>query len=154
MVGQPFGTALWTTLEALHREMDEILRGSSVDALNWQPTEEGANSLYVLATHVAGAERFWLGDVVGGQPQRRDRDAEFHSRGNDATIPLDVLNDAGELSRQVLLGLRAEAWTELRTVRGREYTLGWCVLHAIEHAALHLGHMQLTRQLWEAQNAL
>ncbi len=153
MGGQPSGAALWTTLEGLHREMGNTLPGLPADALNWQPTE-GANSLYVLATHVAGAERYWLGEVVGGQPQRRDREAEFRARGNDASAPLRALYDAGELSRQVLMSLRPESWMEPRTARGREYTLGWCVLHAIEHAALHLGHMQLTRQLWEAQNVL
>ncbi|MCC7355170.1 MAG: DUF664 domain-containing protein [Anaerolineae bacterium] len=153
MGSQPFGAALWTTLETLHREIGNALQGLPADALNWQPAE-GANSLYVLATHVAGAERYWLGEVVGGQSQRRDRDAEFRARGNSAEAPLQVLSDAGELSRQVLMDLRPEAWTETRMARGHEYTLGWCVLHAIEHAALHLGHMQLTRQLWEAQNAL
>jgi hypothetical protein len=27
----------------------------------------------------------------------------------------------------------------------------WCILHVIEHYAQHLGHMQLTRQLWLAK---
>jgi hypothetical protein len=27
----------------------------------------------------------------------------------------------------------------------------WCILHVIEHIAQHLGHMQLTRQLWLAK---
>jgi hypothetical protein len=29
--------------------------------------------------------------------------------------------------------------------------IAWSLLHALEHTALHLGHMQLTRQLWEQQ---
>jgi hypothetical protein len=31
---------------------------------------------------------------------------------------------------------------------GREVTAGWALLHTLEHTALHLGHIQLTRQLW------
>ncbi len=34
---------------------------------------------------------------------------------------------------------------------GREYTVAWALFHALEHTALHLGQMQLTRQLWEQQ---
>jgi hypothetical protein len=32
---------------------------------------------------------------------------------------------------------------------GREVTVAWALLHALEHATLHLGHIQITRQLWE-----
>jgi hypothetical protein len=27
-------------------------------------------------------------------------------------------------------------------------TCGWILLHALEHAYLHLGHLQLTCQMW------
>jgi len=36
---------------------------------------------------------------------------------------------------------------------GREFTVGWSLLHALEHAGLHLGHAQITRQLWDQQPA-
>jgi len=32
---------------------------------------------------------------------------------------------------------------------GREFTVAWALLHALEHATRHLGQIQLTRQLWE-----
>ena len=32
---------------------------------------------------------------------------------------------------------------------GREFTVAWALLHALEHATSHLGQIQLTRQLWE-----
>jgi len=35
------------------------------------------------------------------------------------------------------------------TTGGNEVTVGWALLHALEHATLHLGQIQLTRQLWE-----
>jgi uncharacterized damage-inducible protein DinB len=153
MAERPFGAAFWAMLETLHREIEAVLAGLPGEALNWRPTDR-ANSLYALVTHAAGAERFWLGEVVGGQPQRRDREAEFRAFGYDAEALLRVLGEAGALSRQVLTALRPESWAEPRAARGREYTVGWCVLHTISHTALHLGHMQLTRQLWEAENLL
>ena len=32
---------------------------------------------------------------------------------------------------------------------GRRFTVAWTLLHALEHTTLHLGQIQLTRQLWE-----
>ena len=32
---------------------------------------------------------------------------------------------------------------------GRTFTVVWCLAHALEHTALHLGHIQVTRQLWD-----
>jgi ankyrin repeat protein len=31
--------------------------------------------------------------------------------------------------------------------------VAWCLAHALEHTALHLGHMQITRQLWEQRGS-
>jgi len=32
---------------------------------------------------------------------------------------------------------------------GRVLTVAWALLHALEHTALHLGQIQLNRQLWK-----
>ena len=31
--------------------------------------------------------------------------------------------------------------------------LTWCLAHALEHTALHLGHMQIMRQLWRQRES-
>ena len=31
----------------------------------------------------------------------------------------------------------------------RNFSAGWALAHALEHTAPHLGHAQVTRQLWE-----
>jgi len=36
---------------------------------------------------------------------------------------------------------------------GRTFTVGWALSHALEHTALHTGHIQLTRQMWDNQSA-
>ncbi|HEY5271156.1 MAG TPA: DinB family protein, partial [Anaerolineales bacterium] len=36
----------------------------------------------------------------------------------------------------------------------KTFTAGWCLAHALEHTALHTGHIQLTRQLWEQKRRL
>jgi hypothetical protein len=40
---------------------------------------------------------------------------------------------------------------ESRKFRDRTVTVRWGILHVIEHFATHIGHMQLTRQLWLAK---
>jgi hypothetical protein len=39
-----------------------------------------------------------------------------------------------------------------RKFRDRQVTVRWSILHVIEHTAQHVGHMQLTRQLWLAKS--
>jgi uncharacterized protein DUF664 len=41
--------------------------------------------------------------------------------------------------------------TDPRT--GEQVTAGWALLHAIEHLREHVGHAQLTRQLWDARGS-
>jgi hypothetical protein len=33
----------------------------------------------------------------------------------------------------------------------QEVTVAWALIHALKHTAIHLGHVQITRQLWEEQ---
>jgi hypothetical protein len=33
-----------------------------------------------------------------------------------------------------------------------EWTVARCVAHALEHTAVHVGHLQLQRQIWEAES--
>ena len=35
------------------------------------------NSMNVLVVHLIGAERYWIGDVIAGEPSGRDRESEF-----------------------------------------------------------------------------
>jgi hypothetical protein len=44
--------------------------------------------------------------------------------------------------------------TDLETTRlhprhGRQVSVTWALTHALEHAALHLGNLEITAQLWQ-----
>ena len=137
-------------LDALHSDMVRAIAGLPNEALDWSPGAE-MNSLAVLAVHAAGAERFWIGDMVGQASSGRDRGAEFHALGWDEARLIARLDDVLAHSRNVMEHLSTQ---ELETTRisphnGREFTVAWCLLHALEHSAVHLGHMQIVRQLWE-----
>jgi hypothetical protein len=51
----------------------------------------------------------------------------------------------------ILSKLTSSQLRETRKTSGPfgEVTVQWCILHQISHYAVHLGHIQLTRQGWE-----
>lgn len=144
-------------IEDLRGQVGELIAGLSAEALNWRPIEGGddhvTNSLAVLAAHIAGAERFWVAEVIGGRPPTRDRDAEFAIQANDADELRRRLDETGTETREVFAALREEDLDSTREVRGRIVPVRWAILHVIDHTALHLGHMQLTYQLWMSGKA-
>lgn len=142
-------------LESLGNLQDDIkqaINGLPQDALDWVPGAD-MNSLCVIATHVAGSQRFWMGDGVAGTPTGRDRDAEFRTQGMDATELEKRLDDSLSYVRGVLANLSIgdlEA-TRVSPTDGRDITAGWVLLHVLRHTAIHVGHVQITRQLWDQQ---
>jgi len=139
-------------IEDLRGQIGNLIADLPVEALNWRPIEgedeHATNSLAVLVTHVAGAEHFWVSEVVGGRPPTRDRDAEFVTQASDVDDLVHLLEQVGLETREVFAALRPGDLDDVREARGRMVPVRWCILHVIDHSALHLGHMQLTYQLW------
>jgi uncharacterized damage-inducible protein DinB len=138
-------------IEDLRGQVGNLIADLPADALNWRPIpplEGGANSLAVLAAHVAGAEHFWIAEVIGGRPRTRDRDAEFVVQVTDASELVRRLEAVGAETREVWSSLSAADLDGTREARRRTVSVRWGMLHVIDHTALHLGHMQITCQLW------
>jgi uncharacterized damage-inducible protein DinB len=138
-------------IEDLRRLVSETLVDLPAEGLNWRPLagpdQHITNSLAVLATHVAGAEHFWIAEVVGGRPATRNRAAEFETDAAALNELVLLLENTGKETRAVFAELSEKALEEDRQVEGRAVPVRWAVLHVIDHTALHLGHMQITRQL-------
>jgi uncharacterized damage-inducible protein DinB len=138
-------------IDDLRRQVCELITDLPAEALNWRPIPPlsgGTNSLAVLATHTAGAEHFWIAEVIGGRPPTRDRDAEFTAQAGDAAKLCRLLEATGVETAEVLAALSAADLDGVREARGRTVPVRWAILHVVDHTALHLGHMQLTLQLW------
>jgi hypothetical protein len=150
---EPFFAEYLKILETLHSEIVQALDGLPPEAVNWAPLE-GANSFAVLAVHTAGAERYWIGDVAMREPSDRDRDAEFRTTGITAEAALGPLQSSLLYAQNAVPRLTLADLNAARTAPrdGRQVAVAWALLHALEHTAMHAGHAQLTRQLWEAQN--
>jgi len=137
-------------LQALHADLRRAIEGLPPEALDWSPGPD-FNSIAVLAVHTAGAERYWIGDVVGREPSGRVREAEFQTQGLSAGDLIARLDAALTHSQTVLDALTL---FDLDTKRvsprdGREVSVAWALAHALAHTASHVGHIQITRQWWD-----
>jgi uncharacterized damage-inducible protein DinB len=142
----------------LLERMSRCLTDLSSDELNWRPPIDGSNSLYVLGTHVLGNAEAWILGIALGRPIRRDRPAEFAAVGSDAAILIGAAIELGRTLTETVKPLAealdqerepsSELWGEGQP---RKVTVRECLLHVIEHAAEHVGQMELTRDLMRAE---
>ncbi|UCH59857.1 MAG: DinB family protein [Anaerolineales bacterium] len=139
-------------LEKLHDEIREAVNGLPQEALDWVPGSE-MNSIGILLAHVAGSEKYWLGEVIAGSGSERDRAAEFETIGVPVDKLLTRLDDSLQYCREVLanFGIDDLHATRISPRDGRQVTLGWSLAHGLEHIAQHCGHIQVTRQFWALQ---
>jgi uncharacterized damage-inducible protein DinB len=142
----------------LRGQIAAILQELPLEALNWRPDEasedHAMNSVAVLAMHAAGAEHFWLGEVVGKLPATRNRDAEFETVVEDTAVLQQTLNKVAQQTRAVLEAITQADLDGTRRARSRDVPVRWAILHVIDHTALHLGQIQITVQLWQGGQAV
>jgi uncharacterized damage-inducible protein DinB len=147
--------AYLTHLEELRNQVKSLLEGWPQEALDWRPIEgEGefaTNSLTAMVVHLAGSETFWVKEIIGGKNIVRDREAEFVTKGLNLMELRTKIEAAAKVTADILSALTEKQLEELRKWRDRSVSVRWCILHVIEHIAQHLGHIQLTRQLWMAK---
>jgi uncharacterized damage-inducible protein DinB len=140
-------------LEKVHDHILVALEGLSQSALDWEPGSD-MNSIAVVIYHLTGAERFWVGDVVAQTSSGRDREAEFRVKGIGLEALKGRLNESLAYVRSVVEKLSLKDLLETRSIPdGRTPTVSWALLHTIEHSSLHQGHIELTRQMWQASQA-
>jgi uncharacterized damage-inducible protein DinB len=142
-----------TALRALRAEMLSSYEGLDADALNWKPPVKETNSLYQLATHVAGSDAYWLLQVIGGTDIHRDRRAEFEAAGDDMASLRTKIAQNEKASEEVLRRLNESDMATAHDSAMVAHDSRWCILHVIEHWSRHVGHAELTRQLYESTSA-
>jgi uncharacterized damage-inducible protein DinB len=146
-----------TYTKYVRKQIDDILaalNGFSEGQLNQRPEVPGANSCYVIATHVLGNARAWVLGIACGQPLNRDRPAEFASSGSHESLDKAAAALFGEIDEAVgkldpatldeRFVPRQELWGEGEP---HEIARREAFAHVIEHAAMHLGQIHITRDL-------
>jgi hypothetical protein len=109
------------------------------------------NSLGVLAVHIVGSERFWIGDGITLRASGRDRESEFRSRELAVEILKERLDSNLVFINEILEDLTMHDLAAIRPSPrdGQPLTVGYCLAMALAHTAVHVGHMQVTRQMWD-----
>jgi hypothetical protein len=154
------------TMVVLRKLMDDIfdqLDGIPEDDLNtWLPRDgmRDVNTFYALATHIVGAGEFWILEAAGGQLVDRNRTAEFKSSGTFADLKTrfdrwmdDSAAVLATIDDETLASVYERAENPERGMSATSRTRAECIQHALEHTGVHLGHLQLQRQLYDGEHA-
>jgi hypothetical protein len=160
----PFAQSIETVLNLLSDQALAQHEGIPDDDLNdWKPAQglEDINTFYALATHLVGAGEFWVLHAAGGRNLQRDRPAEFRARGDLTSLKTryerwlsdsrDVLSALTEADVSRIFERDADPQSGSRAVR---WTVADCLIHAVEHTGVHVGHLHIQRQLWNAERGL
>lgn len=152
----PFARAVDTFLTTLIGQALEQISGVPDEDLNeWRPALglEDVNTFYALMTHLLAAGEYWILHAAAGQPTERNRPAEFRATGSR----LALVERADRFVEDVRAYLKTLTEADLERIfeRGGDDPLRWsaadCIVHAVEHTGVHVGHLQIQRQIWNAE---
>jgi uncharacterized damage-inducible protein DinB len=151
---QTFYTTYLNNLQEHHDEIRNAIKELSPEGLDWVAGPK-INSLSVLVTHLSGAERYWIGDVIAGDPKERNREAEFQVKGLSEQDLLQRLSDNEAYFQKAMepLTLQELEASRISPRNGQSVTVGWVLCYVLKHTALHVGHIQITWQLWEQRKS-
>ncbi len=114
----------------------------------WWRSNPETNSIGNLVLHISGNARQWIVCGLGGDPDKRERDAEFHERG---VITRDEL-----LSRlkgtvldvdRVLASFDSHRLLNQYRIQGTEATALAAIFHVTEHFSMHTGQIILLTKM-------
>jgi uncharacterized damage-inducible protein DinB len=154
----PFAHATDTFLTKLVGEALEQISGIPDEDLNeWRPAQglKDINTFYALMTHLVSAGEFWILHASAGRPTDRNRPAEFRATGSRMALIERADRWMGE-TRTYLETLSEGDLSRVFVRAGNDpinWTVAECIMHAVEHTAVHLGHLQIQRQIWNAEHS-
>jgi uncharacterized damage-inducible protein DinB len=124
-------------LTQLQNRIDACVQRLTYEQI-WAKTSGEQNSVGNLLLHLNGNVRQWIMHAVAGQPDRRDRDAEFAAlNGPGAPELLLRLGATVEEATALLHTLRSEQLLERVQVQGYDRTVLAAIYHVVEHFAGH-----------------
>ena len=137
-------------LEYLQRRLHKDVQDLPAEAMDWVPGPE-MNSVAVLLAHITGVLHEGI-DIALDDPPGRVRAQEFQTHGVPSAEMLRRLDAVIDYARDALPRLGLEDLDKERNDDDGPISCGMALLHALEHAHLHLGHLQLTCQMWRQRD--
>ena len=143
--------AALNSMDGLRRALRRALEGVDAQGLNWNPLPGEANSLYAIVSHLCTSESGMIHQRIGGQAAEGEGQAAFAAQGDDPQELLSRLDELGKTTHSLLDGLTAEDMD--RSIdpgggRPPRTAREWLNMH-VRHMALHLGHIEITKQFYE-----
>jgi uncharacterized damage-inducible protein DinB len=122
-------------------QIQVCLEALTDDQLWWRPNDK-SNSVANLIVHLAGSNRYYFEHVIGGQPDHRNRDAEFAAREGHTRASLQRLwSESVASTARALEGLDPGRLAEQTDRTGKTTTFAQILLHVSHHNAVHLGQI-------------
>jgi uncharacterized damage-inducible protein DinB len=114
----------------------------------WWRANNQSNSIGNLILHLCGNARQWIVAGLGGQPDNRNRNAEFARREPLARDELlELLRTTLHEVETVLHQLDPSTLLEKRTIQGSEVDVLEAVFHVTEHFSMHAGQIILLTKM-------
>jgi len=132
--------------------IDDCL-GRLTDEQVWARGAESENAAGNLVLHLCGNVRQWIISGVGGQPDIRERDAEFAARGGLPASELKArLHATIDEACAVLESMPPARLTERRVIQNDDITVLEAIYSAIEHFSGHTGQIIFATKLFTGQD--
>ncbi len=143
-------------MKYLHHQVKNQLDGLDETALNWTPEGvEGVNSIYGLALHIASTQVAFAAAVAHEKirleiPEFTKGSDILQLRGESAEQAKGYLRQAAEITNRIFENLTPEQLEAEAVLPGGGKGTGhsWIQL-MLMHTGEHLGHISLTRQLYQ-----
>jgi hypothetical protein len=125
------------TLASASKKIEHCL-SQLTDADLWWRQHESHNSIQNVVLHLCGNLRQWVLHGVGGEPDVRDRPAEFTDRANRPKAELlAMLRETVAKCDRVLAACPAEQLLERRRIQGFETTVLAALFDTVSHFVGH-----------------
>ena len=120
----------------------ETCLGMLDDARIWTRGADNENAVGNLVLHLSGNVRQWIVSGVGGEPDVRNRDAEFDARGGvDAAELILRLRAAVDDAVHVMARVSEGRLAERIVVQGYDVSVLEAIYHVVEHFSMHTGQI-------------
>ncbi len=134
-------------LDQLAGRIADCLRRLAYDQV-WGRGSDNENAVGNLVLHLCGNVRQWIVAGVGGQPDVRDRDAEFAARGG--LEPAELAERIRAIvceANGIIRGLTPERLEQRIAIQKYNLTVLEAVLHVLEHFSHHTGQIIFATKL-------
>jgi len=108
----------------------------------WARGGENENAVGNMVLHLCGNVRQWLISGVGGEPDVRDRDAEFAARSGAGAAQLAArLRQTVDEALKAIERLHPQRFTERLTVQQYEVSVLEAIYTVVDHFSMHTGQI-------------